>query len=145
MHMRELQIRYAPLDVPIVRPQLSGPGDSARLLFSLLDRECGEVFGVLLLDTKHHLLAWAEVARGGINRVGVEPRDVFRAALLGNATTIILAHNHPSGDPQPSPDDIDITRRMAAAGLLVGIDVADHVIVGNSTAKYFSFKETGSM
>jgi len=143
MRLRELHVRYAPLDVPIVRSPLVGPGDAARLLFSLLDTECGEVFGAVLLDTKHHVLAWAEVARGGIHSVHVQPRDVFRAALLGNAATVVLGHNHPSGDPHPSPDDVDVTRRMVSAGLLVGVEVADHIIVGNGTARYYSFKETG--
>jgi len=143
MRLRELHVRYAPLDVPIVRSPLVGPGDAARLLFSLLDTECAEVFGAILLDTKHQVLAWAEIARGGIQSVHVAPRDVFRAALLGNAATVILAHNHPSGDPHPSPDDVDVTRRMVSAGLLVGVEVADHIIVGNGTARYYSFKETG--
>ena len=71
----------------------------------------------------------------------VEPREVFREATRGGAAAIVVFHNHPSGDPTPSPDDVNLTRRLAAAGALLGIDVVDHVILGET--RYYSFKEAG--
>ena len=145
MVLRELTISYAPVQGVVTRPQVTAPADAARLLFSLLDAEPSEVFGVLLLNTKHRVLAWSTVSRGSLDKTIVEPREVFRVAILGNAAAIILAHNHPSGDPTPSPNDHELTRRLIAGAALMGIDIADHVIVGNETAKYFSFKEAGCL
>jgi DNA repair protein RadC len=71
----------------------------------------------------------------------VEPREVFREALLGAATAVVAFHNHPSGDPCPSPDDVELTLRLVAAGKLMGIDLVDHIILGD--ARYCSFKEMG--
>ena len=73
----------------------------------------------------------------------MQPRDVFREALLGGATAVIAFHNHPSGDPAPSDDDHDLTRRLAAAGTLMGVELVDHVVLGD--ARYCSFKETGRL
>lgn len=92
MRLRELTIRYAPLPVPLIRPVLTTPRDTAALLLPILDPEPTEVFGVLLLNTKHHVLAWTEIGRGGLRATIAEPREVFRAAILGNAATIILSH-----------------------------------------------------
>jgi DNA repair protein RadC len=144
MRLRELTIRYAPLPIPLTRPAVTTPRDAA-LLFSILDPEPSEVVGLLLLNTKHHVLAWTEISRGGLGSAIVEPREVFRAAILGCAASIILAHNHPSGDPTPSPEDAELTRRLVASAALVGMPIADHIIVGNETGKYFSFKEAGCL
>jgi DNA repair protein RadC len=73
----------------------------------------------------------------------VHPREVFREAAIGGAAAIVMFHNHPSGDPAPSPDDGELTHRLVAAGELMGIDVIDHVILGD--AKYFSFKQSGRL
>ena len=73
----------------------------------------------------------------------MQPREVFREAAIGGAAAIVIFHNHPSGDPNPSPEDVDLTRRLAAAGVLIGIDVIDHVILGD--LRYFSFKETAQL
>lgn len=145
MRLRELTIRYSPLPVPIARPAVTTPRDAAALLFPILDPEPSEVFGLLLLNTRHHVLAWTEISRGVLGSTIVEPREVFRAAILGNAAAIILAHNHPSGDPAPSPADSELTRRLAASAVLIGIPIADHIIVASETAKYFSFKEAGCL
>jgi DNA repair protein RadC len=77
---------------------------------------------------------------GTLNSSIVEPRDVFREAATGGATAIVLFHNHPSGDPTPSPDDVALTQRLVAAGVLIGIDVVDHVILGDG--RYCSIKES---
>ncbi len=99
-----------------------------------------EQFGVVLLDTKHRVLRTVVVAIGTLNSTVVQPRDVFREAALGAAAAIVVFHNHPSGDPSPSPDDVELTRRLMAAGTLLGIDVVDHIILGD--VRYWSFKET---
>lgn len=145
MRLRELTIRYAPLPIPLNRPALTAPRDAAALLFTILDPEPSEVFGVLLLNTRHRVLAWTAISRGGLSTTIVEPREVFRAAILGNAASIILAHNHPSGDPTPSPDDAELTRRLAASAVLVGIPITDHIVIANETGTYFSFKEAGRL
>lgn len=79
-------------------------------------REPCEVFGALLLNCKHRVLCWAEISRGGLTSTVVQPRDVFLRAIHGNAAAIVVAHNHPSGDAQPSPDDRELTRRLVAGG-----------------------------
>ncbi len=145
MILRELKVSYAAIGGVVSRPQLTSPADAVRVLFPLLDVEPGEVFGVLLLNTKRCVLAWSTISRGSLSATVVEPREVFRAAILGNAAAIILAHNHPSGDPTPSPNDHELTRRLTAGAVLMGITIDDHVIVGNETGKYFSFKEAGCL
>ena len=86
-----------------------------------------EQFGVVLLDTKYRVLRTTVLAIGTLNTTVVQPRDVFREAALGAAAAVVVFHNHPSGDPSPSPDDVELTRRLAAAGVLMGIDLVDHV------------------
>ena len=101
-----------------------------------------EHFGVLLLDTKHNVLRTSLVSVGTLDASIVHPREVFGAAAAAGAAALVLFHNHPSGDPRPSPDDVELTRRLAAAGVLMGIDVIDHVILAD--VRYYSFKEEGS-
>ena len=101
-----------------------------------------EQFGIVLLDAKHRVLRTAVLARRRAEQLASsQPRDVFREAAIGGAAAIVVFHNHPSGDPTPSPDDVDLTRRLVAAGVLMGIDVVDHLVLGD--ARYCSFKETG--
>ena len=108
-----------------------------------------EVFRVVLLDTKHRLIQIREVSVGTINASLVEPREVFKEAIAHSATFVILAHNHPSGDPTPSSEDIAITKRLVKAGELLGIEVHDHLILGQRTASrphdYVSLRELGLM
>lgn len=98
-----------------------------------------EHFRVVLLDTKNQIIATEEISVGTLNASIVHPRDVFRAAIKRNANSIILIHNHPSGDPTPSNEDINITKRLLEAGNLIGIKVLDHIIIGDN--KYISFRE----
>ncbi len=126
---------------PQARVQLLQPRDAAAYLMPSFGARAVEQFGVVLLDTKHRVLRTAVLAIGGLNQTIVEPRDVFREAALGGAAAILVFHNHPSGDPSPSPDDVDLTRRLAAAGTLMGIDVVDHVILGD--VRFCSLKELG--
>ncbi|NLY85042.1 MAG: DNA repair protein RadC [Tissierellia bacterium] len=98
-----------------------------------------EHFRVVLLDTKNQIIVTEEISVGTLNASIVHPRDVFRAAIKRNANSIILIHNHPSGDPTPSNEDINITKRLLEAGNLIGIKVLDHIIIGDN--KYISFRE----
>ncbi|MDR7870279.1 MAG: DNA repair protein RadC [Tissierellaceae bacterium] len=98
-----------------------------------------EHFNVALLDTKNQVLCIENISIGTLNASIVHPRDVFSVAIKKNANSIILLHNHPSGDPQPSNEDINITHRLSDVGNLVGIKVLDHIIIGDN--RYLSFKE----
>ncbi len=105
-----------------------------------------ESLRVLLLDTKYHLLRLEEISLGSLNESIAHPREIFRPAVLHSAYAIILTHNHPSGDPAPSKADKQLTRRLVEVGQLLGIEVADHIIVGGFRANepsYFSFKGEG--
>jgi len=144
--LRELTIRYAVKPDHTGQPVLLGqaltsPQGAAELLMRLLGDEATEVFALVLLSTRHQVIAYHEVSRGTLNSTAAHPREVFKAALLANAAAIVLAHVHPSGDPSPSPDDIALTRRLVAAGTLLGVDVLDHIVVGHG--RYASFKELG--
>lgn len=124
---------------------LAAPIDAARTARELagddLDRE---VFGVLLVDTRNRITAMHVVSIGTLNGTLVHPREVFKVAILGNAAAVILFRNHPSGDPNPSHEDRQLTRRLIDAGRILGIDVLDHVILGDE-ARYYSFKERGML
>ena len=128
---------------PRARLQIRSPKDAAAYLIPSYAARSVEQFGIVLLDTKHRVLRSVVLAVGTLNSSGVEPREVFREAAIGGAAAIVLFHNHPSGDPLPSPEDVQLTRRMMAAGVLMGIDVMDHVILGD--VRYWSFKEAGKL
>lgn len=102
-----------------------------------------EQFIVVMLDGAHHILESCVISSGLVNRTVVHPREVFRPAILANSCAVVIAHNHPSGSLEPSPEDIEITRRLEEAGKIVGIDVLDHLII--SRGKWLSFKERGIM
>lgn len=100
-----------------------------------------ETLAVLLLDIRLSLLAVEEIATGTVAHVSVEPREVFAPAVTAGASSVVLAHNHPSGDSQPSAQDVDFTGAMVDAGRILGIDVVDHLIV--SARSYYSFRRAG--
>jgi DNA repair protein RadC len=131
------------LQRPRARLQLQTPEQAARLLMPAFSGRAVEQFGVVLLDTRHRVLRTAVLTVGTLNSASIEPRDVFREAALGGAAALVVFHNHPSGDPTPSADDVEMTRRLVAAGVLMGIDVVDHIILGD--VRYCSFKEMGRM
>ncbi len=106
-----------------------------------VEEEAQEVFGVLILNTKHKIVAVHEISRGTLNASIVHPREVFKPAILHNAAAIICFHNHPSGDPKPSKEDIKITQQLVEAGKIMEIEVLDHIIVGDE--RYTSLKERG--
>jgi DNA repair protein RadC len=128
---------------PRARWQLQTPQQAAAFLLPACGGRGVEQFGIVLLDTKHRVLRTAVLTVGTLNSAAVEPRDVFREAAAGGAAALVVFHNHPSGDPSPSPDDVELTRRLVAAGVLMGIDVVDHIILGD--VRYCSFKEMGHL
>ena len=145
IRVRELTVRYTVRELPVAYPvalgsRLSTPSDAANLLTPILEDEPGEVLVMLCLDIKYRAIAFHEVSRGTLDGTCAHPRDVFRAALLSNAANVIVAHNHPSGDPSPSVPDVQLTRRLCEAGDMIGIRLVDHIITGDRG--YFSFRES---
>ena len=94
------------------------------------------------MNTKNKVIGVFEISHGNVNSSIVGTREIFQKALLANAVSIILMHNHPSGDPSPSREDIEVTRRIVEAGKIIGIQVLDHIIIGD---RYSSLKEKGHM
>ena len=111
------------------RPRVTG-SRSVYERFASLERHPRETFWVLGLGARNHVLVEERVAEGGANLCALLPRDVFRPLVAAGAVQAVLVHNHPSGDPTPSVEDLELTRRIAAAGDLVGIGILDHVIIG---------------
>jgi DNA repair protein RadC len=114
------------------RQPLRAPAEVARFLALRYQRRDQEIMGALFLDGRHRLMGEREVFRGTIDRAAVEPRQILKECLLRDASGVVLFHTHPSGDPSPSAEDILFTRRMAAAGELVGVRLIDHLVLGNS-------------
>ena len=123
------------------KPQIKSPEDAARLLWDMSRLEQEEM-RTLMLDTKNRVMARATVYQGSVHTTIVRIGELFREAIRSNATSIILAHNHPSGDPTPSPEDAAITREIVKAGTLLDIDVLDHLVIG-AQGKFTSLKERG--
>ncbi len=126
---------------PEERVRLAGPSEAAAFLLPQYGSRPVEQFGVVLLDTRHRVLRTMILSVGSLDSTVIQPRDVFRQATLACAAAVVLFHNHPSGDPEPSRDDVALTLRMAAAGELMGIGVLDHLVLGDG--RYVSLKETG--
>ena len=124
---------------------IKSPCDVAALARDVLEMHemAEENFIILCLNTKNKIVGIHTVSIGSLNASIVHPREVFKVALLNNANGIICLHNHPSGDPEPSREDIEITHRLANAGNILGINVLDHVIIGEQ--RYVSLKEQGAM
>lgn len=98
---------------------------------------------MLALDTKNKVIAVFTVSTGSLNASIIHPRDIFQRAILSNAASVILVHNHPSGDPTPSPEDMELTRKLVEAGKMMDIAVLDHVVIGEG--RFVSLKERGVM
>ncbi len=124
-------------------PRIEGPADLYRLLKPLLAHQDREHFYTVLLSTKNHVMAVELVSVGSLSASLVHPREVFKPAILRSAAAIAVAHNHPSGVADPSPEDQEFTRRLARAGELLGIRVLDHLIVCDES--YVSLREAGHL
>jgi DNA repair protein RadC len=123
------------------RTPLRTPEDAARLVIPRLRDLTHEVFAVLVLDTQNVVLATVELSRGTLNASLVHPREVFKAAIDHVGAAVLVVHNHPSGNPEPSGEDIAITHQLAEAGKILGIPLHDHLIVGGNG--YVSLAERG--
>ena len=124
------------------RPIIRNPADVASIMQSTTELLAEEHSFVLILSTKNKVNAIQELSIGSLNAAVIHPREVFKAAILSNGAAIILVHNHPSGDPTPSPEDISLTRALAEAGKLLDIPVLDHIIMGDGW-NFKSLKEIG--
>jgi DNA repair protein RadC len=123
------------------RPRLTSPRHLAAYLLPQYGTCAVEQFGLVMLDTKHRVIRVKIVSVGSLDTTIVHPREVFREAASASAAAVVLFHNHPSGDPAPSPDDVALTTRMVRAGDVMGIDVLDHVILADQ--RYCSLAEAG--
>lgn len=123
------------------RTVVKSPENAANLLMPELRFLTQEVFKLILLDVKNQVIAVPQISKGGLSSSIVHPREVFKEAIRRSSAAIILAHNHPSGIPDPSKEDIKITERLIETGRIVGIDVLDHIIIGDGV--YISMKEKG--
>ncbi|MBN1956187.1 MAG: DNA repair protein RadC [Anaerolineae bacterium] len=126
---------------PGERPQIRTPADVAAMLVAEMGCLEQEHFRVLLLDTRNRVLASQLIYKGSLNQSQVRVGEVFRAAIRRNAAALIVAHNHPSGDPAPSPEDVAVTRELVTAGKLLGIEVLDHLVIGHQ--RWVSLRERG--
>ena len=129
------------LEAPDERPAIHSPGDGAALLQYEMSALEQEELRVILLDNRNRVLHIETVYRGSVNSSQIRVGELFRAAIRRSATAIIVAHNHPSGDPAPSPDDIAVTRAIVQAGKLLDIEVLDHLVIGRG--RFVSLKERG--
>jgi DNA repair protein RadC len=126
---------------PDERPTIQSPEDAAELLLYEMGALEREHLRVLLLDTRNRLVKVSEVYRGSLNSSLIRIGEVFRDAVRINAAALIIAHNHPSGDPTPSPEDVAVTKAIGEAGKLLDVEVLDHIIIGKN--KYVSLKAKG--
>jgi DNA repair protein RadC len=134
--------RRIAISVPEERPLIKSPADAANLvLYELSGLEQEHLF-VIMLDTRNRVLGKpVEVYRGSVNTSLIRVAEVFREAVKINAAGIIVVHNHPSGDPNPSPEDVAVTRAIIEAGKLLDIEVLDHLVIGQQ--KFVSLKDRG--
>ena len=146
--LRELTLTYR------VRRDIAGDGirfggcvtdadEAARLLIAILADEPSEVFGMLCVTPRHRVIGYHEVSRGPLNASAIQPRDVFRVAILANAAGVILAHNRRSSDPTPNGDDVAIARKLASAADIIGVPVLDYVVIAGD--RHVSVRRTGRM
>ncbi len=123
------------------RPYIKSPENAAALVMEEMRYLDREHFCALLLNTKNQVLARETISIGTLNSSAIHPRELFKAAIRRSAAGVILLHNHPSGDPTPSRQDIEVTSRLIEAGSIIGIQVLDHLVIGDN--KFISFKAKG--
>ncbi len=126
---------------PNINPIITNPTEVVDLVMDKMKMLDRERFEVIILDIKNRVLASEVVSIGSLNNSIVNPREVYKKAIKLSAASIIILHNHPSGDPTPSSEDISVTRRLVEAGEIIGINILDHIIIGHD--RYVSFRERG--
>jgi DNA repair protein RadC len=129
------------VETPDERPTVNSPADAAALVAYEMSALEQEHLRVILLDTRNGVLDIVEVYKGSVNSSQVHVGELFKAAIRRNAAALIVVHNHPSGDPTPSPDDVAVTRAIVQAGRLLDVDVLDHMVIGQG--RWVSLKERG--
>lgn len=122
---------------------IQNPQDIVKAIQSSIKDKAKEHFKLILLNTRNKIIGISTVSIGTLNSNLVHPREVFKEAISHSAASVVFAHNHPSGDPEPSEDDLTITKRLTEAGKILGIEVMDHIIITKND--FFSFKEKGLM
>lgn len=137
LEIREIEYSYEN------RPKINGMDDVVNAVKPMIADENKEFFVALYLNTKNGIIRQEVISVGSLNANIVHPREVFRTACMVSASSIIVAHNHPSGDPTPSREDIEITKKLAEAGKMMGIELLDHVIIGYD--RNYGFKEAGML
>jgi len=136
----ELGRRLA-LESPEERPAVNSPADAAALVAYEMSALEQEHLRVILLDTRNRVVEIVEIYKGSVNSSQIHVGEIFKAAIRRNAPALIVVHNHPSGDPTPSPDDVVVTRAIVQAGKLLDVDVLDHMVIG--LGRWVSLKERG--
>lgn len=139
--MAELFKRFNTLKSLKINHKINSPRDIANLLINEMSELKQEVLKLIMLDTKNQIISIKDVFKGSLNTSIVHPREIFNEAIKRNSSSIIICHNHPSGDPTPSKEDINITLRINECSKIIGINLLDHIIVGK--AKFISLKEKG--
>jgi len=141
MAIGELVRRINRLSLIRESKSITSPNDIARLVMKEMVFLKQEVLKLIMLDTKNNIIGIKDVFKGSLNSSIVHPREIFKEALKKSSSSIIICHNHPSGDPTPSKEDINITIRLKECGNIMGIDLLDHLIIGKN--QYVSLKEKG--
>ena len=126
-----------------VRNHITSPGDAAKFLMPRLRHGTHEEFLTILLNTKNRVIKTERIAEGSLTSAVVHPREVFASAIVNHAAAILVAHNHPSGDPYPSSEDRHLTTSLEEAGKTLGIPLMDHIVIGDG--RYYSFREHGEI
>jgi len=122
-----------PLPLPEVEPYIQHADDAAMIANAIIGKEAQEVMIVIFLTAKHKVVGYSEIARGGIDECAVSMDALFRAVLLSGTNRFVLAHNHPSGDPTPSPADVAISTRIMDACAILKVTCLDHIILGEAS------------
>lgn len=139
--LAELFKRFKTLRSMRKNVKITSPKDLADLLMGEMNELNQEILKVILLSTKNTIIGVKDIFKGSLNTSVVHPREIFKEAINKNSASIIISHNHPSGDPTPSKEDINITLRVKECGNIIGIPLIDHIIIGNN--KFVSLKERG--
>lgn len=145
-YLHELEVRIKKVSIAdnerkYFSKAISGPEETFQIFKNLFHNSPVELFVVIHLKSNNQISAFETVSKGTLNQSLVHPREVFKSAILRNASSIIIAHNHPSGNLEPSQEDIAITKQLVEAGKIIGIKILDHIIF--STEGYYSFAEHG--
>lgn len=125
------------------RPQMKTPADAASVFLKAIPDDGTEHFMLITVDIRRRITGSHEISTGCLSSSLVHPREAFTVAILHKAAAVIFGHNHPSGCPEPSAEDMSLTRRLVAAGTMLGIEVLDHVITANGSGRHVSMKERG--